>query len=120
MELPDLTNLTLTQVIGLTVLVTAIDVIAGVALAIVHGKFSLAFIAIWLQSHVVPRVTPILLLAALGNGIPAFDIPAIPPAFALSVAGLAAYILETIASVRDSFRPGDAPPPPDDTPVPAA
>jgi hypothetical protein len=67
----------------------------------------------------VPRVTPILLLAALGNGVPAFDIPAIPPAFALSVAGLAAYVLETIASLRDSFRRSDPPPPPDITPIPA-
>ena len=116
----DLTNLTLTQVIGLTVLVTAVDVIAGIALAVVHGKFSLAYVALWLQSHVVPRVTPILLLAALGHGVPAFDIPAIPPAFALAVAGLAAYVLETIASVRDSFRPQADPPPADITPVPEA
>lgn len=115
----DLTNLTIQQVVGLTILTTLIDVLGGITLSIVHGVFNLSYVAVWLQSHVVPRVFPILALAAVGNGIPAFDIPAIPFAYGLALAGLAAYVLETIASLKDSFS-DTAPPPVDETPVPDA
>lgn len=113
----DLSNLTIQQVVGLTILTTAIDVLGGILLAIVHGTFSLSYVAVWLQSHVVPRVFPILALAAIGNGVPAFGVPAIPFAYALALAGLAAYVLETIASLRDSFR-DTAAAPTDDSSVP--
>ncbi len=115
----DLENLTLVQVIGLTCLVTVIDVLGGIALAAVHGTFSLAYVAVWLQSHVLPRVFPILALAVIGHGIPADGsiVPAIPFAFGLALAGLAAYVLETVASLRDSFT-AKAAPPTDATPVP--
>lgn len=113
----DLSAITLQQLIGLTVLVTVIDVLGGIALAAVHGTFSLGYVAVWLQSHVVPRVFPILALGIVGHGIPALDVPPIPFAFGLAIAGLTAYVLETIASLRDSFRDA-APPPADGTPVP--
>lgn len=116
----DLSAITLQQLIGLTVLVTAIDVLGGIALAIVHGTFSLAYVAVWLQSHVLPRVFPIVALAFIGHGFPEDGsiVPAIPFAFGLAIAGLTAYVLETIASLRDSFT-AKAPPPTDESPVPA-
>ena len=114
----DLANITLTQIIGLTCLVTAIDILGGIALSIVHGTFTLAYVAVWLQSHVLPRVFPILALAVIGHGIPQLDIPTIPFAFGLAIAGCTAYVLETIASLRDSFT-AKAPPPTDESPVPA-
>ena len=115
----DLTAITLQQLIGLTVLVTAIDVLGGIALAVIHGTFSLAYVAVWLQSHVLPRVFPIVALALIGHGFPADGsiVPAIPFAFGLAVAGLTAYLLETIASLRDSFG-NTAKAPTDATPVP--
>ena len=113
----DLSAITLQQLIGLTVLITILDVLGGVALSAVHGTFSLAYVAVWLQSHVIPRVFPIIALAIIGHGVPALDVPPIPFAFGLAIAGLTAYVLETIASLRDSFR-DTAPPPTDTTPVP--
>ena len=115
----DLTAITLQQLIGLTVLVTVLDVAGGIALAVVHGTFSLNYVAVWLQSHVLPRVFPIVALGLIGHGFPADGsiVPAIPFAFGLAIAGLTAYVLETIASLRDSFT-GKAVPPTDLTPVP--
>lgn len=113
----DLSAITLTQLIGLTIVVTILDVLGSIALAIVHGTFSIAYVATWLQSHVLPRVFPILALGAIGHGIPSLDIPAIPFAFGLGIAGLTAYVLETIASLRDSFK-DQAARPYDTSPVP--
>ena len=115
----DLTAITLQQLIGLTVLVTAIDVLGGIATAVIHGTFSLAYVAVWLQSHVLPRVFPIVALALIGHGFPADGsiVPAIPFAFGLAIAGLTAYVLETVASLRDSFT-AKAPPPVDVSPIP--
>jgi len=117
MQLPDLNSLTLVQVFGLLALVAAFDVLGSMALAVVQGKFSLGAVAIWLQSHVLRRSFPIFALAVIGHGISAGGteiVPAIPPAFALALAGLAAYVLETVASLRDSFadasRPTDTEP----------
>jgi len=108
MQLPDLNNLTLIQVFSTLALVAAIDVVAAIALSIVQGKFSLGAVAIWLQSHVLRRAFPIFALAVIGAGFGDF-VPAIPPAFALALAGLAAYILETVASLRDSFADASRP-----------
>lgn len=112
----DLSALTLAQVFGLLALVAAIDVLGSIALAIVGGKFDLGAVAIWIQSHVLRRVFPIFGLAMVGNGIPQLDIPSIPFAAGLAIAALAAYVLETIASLRDSFA-GDTAPPVDANPA---
>lgn len=99
----DLTSLTLVQVIGLTALITFLDFIGSVLFAAAKGKFDLAYIAVWLQSHVPTRIFPILGLALVGQGVPALNIPAIPFAFGLALTGLTAYALETVASLRDSM-----------------
>ena len=106
----DLTALTLWQVFGLLTVVAALDVLGSTALAIVKGTFSLGAVAIWIQSHVLRRVFPIFGLAVLGHGIPQLDVPAIDIAFGLALAALAAYTLEMIASLRDSFGGDTAPP----------
>lgn len=111
----DLNNITLLQLFGLLAITAAVDVGTAIALALIRGQFSGGVIAVWLQSHVLLRVFPIFALAVIGHGIPAFDIPAIGPAFALALAGLTAYIVETIASLQDSFK--DSTPPTDTTPV---
>jgi hypothetical protein len=109
MTLPDLNNLTLVQVFGLLALIAAFDVLGSIALAIVQGKFSLGAVAIWLQSHTLRRAFPIFALAVIGKGVPPLSIPEIAPAFAVAIAGLAAYILETVASLRDSFADASRP-----------
>ena len=111
----DLTALTLWQVFGLLTLVAFLDVAGSMALAVVKGTFSLGAVAIWIQSHVLKRVFPIFALAVLGKGIPTFDVPPIEIAFGLALTALAAYVLETIASLRDSFG-GDTEAPRDTSP----
>ncbi len=111
----DFSTLTLPEVFGLLFLIALVDVAGSIALAIVGRTFDLGAVAIWLQSHVLKRAFPIFALAVLGNGIPTLSIPAIAPAFAMALAGLAAYALETIASLRTSFG-GDTAPPTDTSP----
>ena len=117
MQLPDLNNFTLVQVFSTLAIIAAFDVLAAIVLSVVQGKFSLGAVAIWLQSHVLRRAFPIFALAVFGHGLSAGGtefVPAIPAAFALALAGLAAYILETVASIRDSIddasRPTDTSP----------
>jgi hypothetical protein len=114
MELPDLANLTLTQVFGLLAVTAAFDVLTAIVASIVQGVFSLGAVAIWLQSHVLKRAFPIFALAVLGHGIPVLDVPPIGPAYVVALAGLGAYVMETVASIRGSLdsaaRPVDTSP----------
>jgi len=112
----DLTALTLWQVFGLLTLVALLDVAGSMALAVVKHTFSLGAVAIWVQSHVLRRVFPIFGLAVLGHGVPELSVPAIDIAFGLALVALTAYVLETIASLRDSFG-GDTAPPTDTSPA---
>jgi hypothetical protein len=112
----DLTGLTLWQVFGFLTLVALIDIAGSIALALVKGTFNLGSIAVWIQSHVLRRVFPIFGLAVIGHGIPQLNIPAIDIAFGMALAALAAYALETIASLRDSFG-GNTEPPTNTTPA---
>lgn len=114
MTLPDLTNLTLVQVFGLLGLIALCDVATAIVASITQGKFSLGAVAVWLQSHTLKRAFPIFALAVIGHGIPALDVPPIGPAYLVALAGLGAYILETVASIRDSL--GDASRPTDTSP----
>jgi hypothetical protein len=115
----DLSALTLVQVFGLLAVVTVIDVVGAMVLALIHRTFDLAYVAVWIESHTLKRAFPIFSLAVLGNGIAQLGIPPIGPAYAMALAALAAYVLETVASLRDSFS--DTPALPTDTsPVPPA
>lgn len=114
----DLSALTLQQVFGLLALTTLLDVGAAIVLSVVHGNFSLAAVALWIQSHTIKRVFPIFALAVLGHGIPQLDVPSIEAAFGMALVGLAAYVLETIASIRESAA--DTTPPTDTNPAPVA
>jgi hypothetical protein len=118
----DINDITLAQGALLLCLVTAIDVLGSMAIAAMQGKFSLAYVAIWIQSHTLRRVFPIFGLAVLGHGLSSGEtafLPAIPVFWAMAVAGLAAYLLETVKSLQNSFGPEDTPPPPDVSPIPA-
>ena len=108
MELPDLTSLTLAQVFALLAVVAAFDVLGTMIAAIVQGVFTLEAVARWLQTHVLARAFPIFALAVFGHGIPVLEVPAIPAAYGLALAGLAAYVLETVASIRSSLSDASA------------
>jgi hypothetical protein len=115
MELPEI--LTLAQLFFYLFIVAAADTIWNIALAIVHGNFSPAYVADFVRSHLILRVTAIGLIGSLGHGWPAFGIPEIPAASLAATAALAAYVIETIASMRDGLS-NTTPVPSPPTPTP--
>lgn len=117
-EIPVLSDLTLTGVVVLTIVITLVDVFGAYLLAVSQGKFDLAYVANWLTSHSIKRVFPIYALAALGVGFPAAGLPEIPALFIASTVGVAAYLGETVKSILVNF--GDARAVRDESPVPPA
>lgn len=110
----DLTRLTVTEVATLAAVLAVIDTLAAIVLAIGKGTFSLAYVGVWLTSHVAMRIFPIYALAILGAGLAGIT-PAIPALFILAVAGLAAYLGETVKSILINFATSRVPT--DETPV---
>ena len=115
-EIPILSDLTLTGIVVLTVLITFVDVVGAYLLAASQGKFDLGYVAQWLTSHSVKRIFPIYALALLGVGIPEAGLPEIPALFIASTVGVATYLGETVKSIIVNF--GDARAVRDDSPVP--
>lgn len=102
--LPDLSGLNFTAVIALAALCAAADLGWNVLLALKNGNFSGSYVADFLVSHVAVRVAPISFLAILGNGVPALGVPAIPVITGLAVAGLVAYLTETVVSLAAATK----------------
>jgi hypothetical protein len=101
--MPDFSNLSLSGVVGLLVIIGTIDVVGSMAIAIAAKNFSLEYATNYLVSHVAKVWFPILGLALVGHGIVALDIPAIPLATAGAAASLLAYGAATIGSLKGSF-----------------
>lgn len=108
--LPDLSGLDFTAIIALAALCAAVDLAWNVLLALKNHNFSGAYVADFLISHVAQRVAPISFLAVLGNGIEPAHIPAIPVITGLAVAGLAAYLTETVVSLAAATKSTTPPP----------
>lgn len=102
MDLPDLTNLTLVQLLSTLLFFTAIDTVAAYAVAFMNGNFQAAYALDFLRTHILKVGGPIALMAIAGTGIPGV-VPPIPFAFAGAVATLVAYIGVTIVSIKDTF-----------------
>lgn len=117
-DLGPLSELTPLGVFSLSILITVIDVVAAYILAATQNKFDLGYVGAWLMTHSVKRLVPIYTLLAFGVGVSFAEIPAIPAAFGLAVAGVIAYAGETIKSVLVNFN--DARAVHDETSVPAA
>jgi hypothetical protein len=100
----DFTNLTLTQVFAVAGLCAFLDVTTAIVLSIVHKNFDPAYVTDYIRTHVLKVIFPILALSAIGNGVEALGIPAIPLASLAATASLAAYAAKTIASVIENFR----------------
>lgn len=100
MTLPDLSALTLVQLVSVFIFFTAIDTGFAWITAAANGTFDAAYALDFLRSHIATKGAPILGMAIIGAGIPQLGIPSIPVAFAAAVAALGVYILQVIASVR--------------------
>lgn len=117
-EIPILSDLTLTGVVSLTLLITLVDVVGAYVLAASQHKFDLGYVANWLTSHSIKRVFPIYALALLGVGVEPAGIPAIEPLFVAATVGVAGYLGETVKSIAVNFA--DARAVRDESPVPPA
>lgn len=101
--MPDFAHLPLQSIVGLLVILGAIDTIGSIAIAIPSGTFSGEYVTSFLASHVGKVWFPIFGLGLLGVGIPGFGIPAIEAASIAAGASLLAYLVATIASLKNSF-----------------
>lgn len=114
----DLTHLTIAQLVIVLVVVAAVDTASGILGSISAGSFSVAYVATFLESHVLKRIAPIIGLAIISFSL---GDPAGAAVFATALAGLVAYVTETIASVAGNL-PGSrtAAVPPSGSPNPPA
>ena len=86
----------LTALITGLCIVTAADLIVGVGVAIGRKEFDPQQIADFIITHILARVIPISLCAILGHWY--------LPVAALAAAAGAAYLVETIGSIRESWQ----------------
>jgi len=88
-------------VYGVLVLALA-DFTLGTLAAFRDGSFAIDAVAAFLRKHIAGRVAPVAFLLSLGyfGGVPALS--------AVGVAAAAAYMLETLGSIRASWGPGRA------------
>lgn len=101
----DLTQITITQVFTLLAILAITDFVTAIVASFVPpNTFSSAVITDFLVTHVAKIIFPIFALAVIGHGIPALDVPAIGPAFALALTGLTAYAVATIGSLAQSLN----------------
>lgn len=86
----------LTALITGLCLVTAADLIVGVGAAIGRHEFSPQMVGDFIFTHILARVVPISAVAVLGHWY--------VPLWALAAAAGAAYLIETLASIRDTWQ----------------
>lgn len=76
------------------VVLTLADLVVAIGGAIKASTFSTDFIAMFIQTHIVGRVIPIIVIVVLGHWESALAV--------LAAAAASAYALETIGSIRDT------------------
>lgn len=101
--MPDLSALNLQAIVGLLLVLGAVDTVGSALIALGAGNFSGAYITEFLVSHVGKVWFPIIALGAIGAGVPLLGIPAIPAANLAAIASLGAYLIATVASLKASF-----------------
>lgn len=106
----DLNNLTLTQIVLGLLALTVADFVSGAGMAIVNHTFSVHVVADFISLHILGRVIPLSFLAAIGVGIPQIGLAGIPAVFAIFLAGGAAYVAETLASIATNVGQNNATP----------
>ena len=103
MTLPDLSNLTLIQLISVFLFFAAVDTLSSWGIAAMNGNFDTAYAFDFVRTHLLKVGVPIILLAVIGTGVPSANIPATPAAFAAALAMLVGYAGVTIKSVQESW-----------------
>jgi hypothetical protein len=92
---------------AMAVLVVAfVDFALGTAAALRDSTFQLDSLAAFLRKHVMGRVVPTWLLLFVGHYTSGFKIADVSTLSALGLAAAAAYVLETVGSIRASWGQG--------------
>lgn len=99
----DFSHLTLVQVIVTLFAIAFLDFVCAVGAAIRDHTFEPAYVGEWIGSHILSRVIPLSVAAAIGMGIARIDLQPIPAIWALFLIAAAAYVVETLASIAGSF-----------------
>lgn len=84
----------LTALVAIVAITTLADLIVSTSFAIAAGTFKVEYLLDFLKSHVAGRIFPIVTLAILGHFEPAL--------FAIAAPAAAAYVVETLASLKES------------------
>lgn len=84
------------------VAVAAADTIIGIGKAIIGGNFSLDHVAQFVRSHLLERVLPIAGLLIVAQLYPSLG----QLLGATALAAAAAYVAETLGSIRDTLGSG--------------
>jgi hypothetical protein len=84
-------------------LVAFVDFSLGTAAALRDGRFELSNLAAFLRKHVMARVLPIWILLFASRDTSAFIIGDLDALSALGLAAAAAYVLETVGSIRNAW-----------------
>jgi hypothetical protein len=88
--------------------IALVDFMLGVLAAVRDGTFQLSAVAAWLRKHVAGRVAPIAVLLVAGH------FGSQPALLAIGAIGAAAYLAETIGSIKDSWASRRVQPVPED------
>lgn len=103
-DIPVLVDLSLKGFASLLFLLALVDTVFAMLLALKRGEFSGAYASNFLLTHVVQAWFPIMALAIVGHGLPAFDLPPIGAFTTAAELGLTAYAITTGASLSSSLR----------------
>ncbi|MHB8398594.1 MAG: hypothetical protein ACYDCI_06625 [Candidatus Limnocylindrales bacterium] len=100
----NLAGLTLAQVILVAAITMGVDIATGIlgALRDTPSTFSWAFLANFLESHVLARIIPIAGLVFIGQTIGGSEGAGL---FGLGLVGLASYVAQTVVSVGANISP---------------
>lgn len=99
----DLANIGLPQIIISLFLLTALDWLSGVGASIIAHTFTWDRVAEFLNTHVLQRVVPLSVTAAIALGVPVIGLVAIPALWVIFVPGATAYLGETISSIAHNI-----------------
>lgn len=102
----DLSSISLNEFVVLLVAIATVDVLAGILSAIATHTFDPAKLPDFLVSHVLQRIFPIAGLLFISQALPAGTAQGAHQAiWALALAGLVGYVVETVLSLQASLNP---------------
>ena len=98
----DLSHITITQLVILTLVLTLIDFVGGVLPALIKGAFDPALGATFLDTHILKRVFPIVGLVLIAQTLgPTTDAGKL--VWGMALVGVTTYLVETVASLSGNL-----------------